>query len=266
MRLSNLLVIIATLAAPVVHAQSPADPIPLPTDQRIVVFTYTPEAIYTVLTLPGMHTHIRLGEGEGVVMMPKLGDTIQWRVEGGPKDIFIKPIREGIATSMTLVTNKRAYQFDLRASPKGGRRYQMVSFQYPDDENATRLEEQHAKETVAAEARRLDAQKVAEPSDPTQQDFNYTIDGDASWRPVTVFDDGKFTYFKLNTKAQDLPAFFLLDAEGKATLVQYTIRGDFVVVQRTAERFLLRMGKTDVRITKKGKDGGRSWSWLGSSS
>jgi type IV secretion system protein VirB9 len=252
--------ILAAVAAPAALAQT-ADPVPLPTDQRVVEFVYSQEAIYTILTLPGMHTHIKLGEGEGVVMTPRLGDTIQWRVDGGPRDIFIKPIRENLVTSMTLVTNKRTYQFDLRSGAKGGRRYQMVSFQYPDDEAQVRLQEQHAKEVVAAEARRLDSQLVSPPTDPTQQNFNYVIEGDAAWKPVTVFDDGKFTYFRLQSKAQELPAFFLLDKDGKASLVQYTVRDDFVVIQRVAERFLLRLGKNDVRVSQKGKEGNRSWFW-----
>ena len=246
-------------------AQPVTDPVPLPTDHRVVVFTYDANGIYTLLTLPGAHTHIELGEGEGITMQPRLGDTVQWRVDGGPRHIFIKPIRPNLVTTMTLVTNRHTYQFELRASAAGGKRYQKVSFQYPDDEEKVRFEAEAATARVKAEAQRLDAQNLSPATDPVQHNFAYEIEGTAQWKPVTVFDDGKFTYFRIGTKAQDLPALFLVDKDGKATLVNSTVRGEFVVVQRTAERFLLKLGGEEVKVTQRGaRRGGGVFSWFSS--
>jgi type IV secretion system protein TrbG len=238
----------AACMAAQVRAQPLTDPIPLPTDSRIVTFIYSADAIFTILTLPGAHTHIELPPGEGLVLQPRLGDTIQWRLSGGPQHVFIKPTRHDIFTTATLVTNKRTYQLEFRSSPLGGKRYQKVVFQYPDDELALKQEVDAARTAVVNEAKRIESQNLSANADITQYRFGYSVDGAASWKPATVFDDGRFTYFQINAKAQDLPAFFILEDDGKATLVNHSIRGQFVVVQRLAPRFLLRLGNGEVKV------------------
>jgi type IV secretion system protein VirB9 len=234
------------------HAQAIADPIPIPSDSRIVTFTYSPDAIYTVLTAPGTVTHIELATDEGVVEKPALGDTVQWRVSGGPRNLYVKPVRPDVYTTMVLVTNRHTYQFDLRASPVGGKRYQKITFQYPDDEAQVRLAAEtaarDAARAVEAEKHRLDSQKLLPEVDPVSMNFGYSMEGIASFRPSVAFDNGKFTYLRMPT-TQDMPAVFAVDGEGKNTLVNYLQKGSFIEIQRVSPVWRLKLGKEEVTIT-----------------
>ncbi|MBU1665022.1 MAG: TrbG/VirB9 family P-type conjugative transfer protein, partial [Gammaproteobacteria bacterium] len=91
-------------------------------------------------------------------------------------------------------------------------------------------------ESVSAEAQRLRSSEapsatpgvaagMAEPS-PTSVDlarssFDYKIEGEAEFRPSAVFDDGRFTWFKLPKGAQVSPALFALDAKGETEIASY---------------------------------------------
>ena len=81
-----------------------AQPIAAPKENRIVRYTYSPDVIFRILTTPTQHTHIELGEDEGLKEQPVTGDTVQWRVSGGPRNLYVKPLRDGLETSMTVVT------------------------------------------------------------------------------------------------------------------------------------------------------------------
>lgn len=47
---------------------------------------------------------------------------------------------------------------------------------------------------------------------------------------------------------QDLPAVFARNTDGSVELVNYTIDGDYVVVQKIAPSILLKLGKTEVTL------------------
>jgi type IV secretion system protein VirB9 len=65
--------------------------------------------------------------------------------------------------------------------------------------------------------------------------------------PTLVFDDGRFTYFEF-PGAREIPAVFAHGSDDEATRVNWHMRGNFVVVQRTARRFTLRLGDAVVGI------------------
>ncbi|MBN3761062.1 TrbG/VirB9 family P-type conjugative transfer protein [Burkholderia sp. Ac-20365] len=222
---------------------------PLPTDNRIVTFTYSSDAVYTLLAMQGAATHIELGADEGITEKPGIGDSIQWRVSGGPKNLYIKPVRPGLMTTMTLVTNKRTYEFELRSSPVGGKFYQKVGFVYPDEEQALQLRAQSQAQAFIAEKTRLNDQLISPSGDPSTYHYGYTITGDAPFRPLEVLDNGSKTFIHL-PHIQDQPAVFLKDGNGKLQLVDNHMRGeDFVVVDRLADALVLKLNDQEVTIT-----------------
>ncbi len=243
-----------SLAAPAVLAGtpggSPASPVPSPYDKRIRVFTYSPEMVYNLHCAVGMTTQIALAPGEGLIEDPHVGDSIEWRITGGPTNIYIKPVRPDITTSLSLVTNKRIYQFQLFSG--GTSDYeQMVSFHYPREEEKLRIAEVQVKHEQEAAAAQQQSQLVSMQLNPTDLSFAYDVKGDAPFRPLNVFNDGKFTYL-LMPKLQDLPAAFLVDAQGKLTLVNYIRRGSYLVIERVASQLMLKLGKEQVEITLAG--------------
>lgn len=227
-----------------------AEPIPAPHENRIIKFTYSPDVIYQIRTTPALHTHIRLGDDEGLKENPVLGDSGQWRVSGGPTHLYVKPLREDLATSMTIVTNKRTYEFQLISGKKGSSVYQNVSFDYPDREQETRLQQEAQAAAVNAESNRLNAQIVSQTADPTSYDWGYDIIGDAPFKPVAVYSDDKFTYLRM-PGSQVAPAVFLIDENNKPALVDFKPRGSYLVVQRLVHGLLLKVGNQEVRVMRR---------------
>ena len=238
-----------------VHAESA--PIPMPGDTRLFQFVYNPNDTYTVLTRPFSSTHIEMASDEELDMVV-MGDTVQWIVGKTPKHLFIKPVRPDIFTSATLITTKRSYQLTFRASPENGKWMQRVNWHYPELEMIQRVESD-AKTKRSLEAKATDeALTPVTGLAPEKMGFDYQIDGTASFKPATVFDDGKFLYIRFASGNQEMPALFLVDADGSLSLVNFVVKGDLVVVQRLATRLLLKLGKDEIRITKRGAEPAKS--------
>ena len=132
-----------TLAAALValscaaHAQKVAAitvPTPGNLDSRVVTFAYTPDVVYKLNVTVGMHTHIALAPDEELIEVPRIGDKVRWRIEGNEKNLYIKATVPDTVTSLSLVTDKRTYQFELSATSKPSERIQKAVFSYPDQE------------------------------------------------------------------------------------------------------------------------------------
>ena len=221
-----------------------AQPLPLamPQDTRLVVFRYDANESYLLLTRPGAVTHLALEPDETVVALA-LGDTVQWIVQDKGPNVFLKPIRADLYTSGTLVTNRRTYQLGLRSSPEGGAWYQRVSWTYPELLAIAR----EAPARAAAVVARPERERMAPDGVPVERlNFDYRISGRAPFRPVQVLDDGRFTYIQMPASLQEIPALFVAGDSGEGERVNYLVRGRFMVVQRLADRFLLRLGRMQV--------------------
>lgn len=230
-----------------VRAESP--PLPMPGDNRLVKFVYNPNETYTVLTRPESATHLEMAPDEDLDFVV-LGDTFQWVVSKTPKHFFIKPIKPDIFTSATIVTTKRTYQLTFRASAQNGKWMQHVGFHYPEIEMLQRVKSEAVAQRAVTEAQIESNATVASGLTIDKMKFDYVVEGAANIRPVTVFDDGRFTYIRFQPNAQELPALFMKEADGSLSLVNYQAKGDLMVVQRLVSRFLLKLGKDEVTITK----------------
>jgi P-type conjugative transfer protein VirB9 len=233
------------------NVDTAALPIAAPKENRIVKYTYSPEVIFRILTLPSLHTHIELGEDEGLKENPMVGDSIQWRVSGGPRNIYVKPIREGIETSLTIVTNKRTYQIQLISGDKQTSSvYQKVSFDYPEKEAEIKLRSDTEAADLKTEETRLKKQVLAPAIDPASLNFNYEIVGEAPFKPQSVYTNGVFTYIRLPS-IQDMPAVFLLDEANQPSLINYKTSDNMIIVERVASKLLLKIGTSEIRIQKR---------------
>jgi type IV secretion system protein VirB9 len=74
--------------------------------------------------------------------------------------------------------------------------------------------------------------------------FDYTMKGDASWKPLRVFDDGKkvFIQFPASVDQGELPPLFIFSKESDTQLVNYRYQKNFYVVDRLFDKALLQLG------------------------
>lgn len=228
-------------------ASAEVSSIPLPGDNKLVVFTFDANNTFTVLARPKSVTDIALHPSENIVAMA-VGDTTQWVITKTNGHVFIKPIFPDIATTATLVTDQRTYQLTLRSSPENGKFYQRVSWDYPEVVIFEQQQRQMAQQRQDAERQKLEATVVTPGVALEKLNWDYKIDGDAVFKPKMVFDDGRFTWIMF-PKIQELPAIFMLSEESKkGELLNYNLRGPYLVIQRLVPTILLKLGDKEIRI------------------
>jgi len=143
-----------------------------------------------------------------------LGDSDAWQVNVAKQGdrLFLKPIRSGELTNMTVVTSVRTYTFemDALAVPTQDMPYR-VAFRYE------------------APASPPDGAAYVDVAAATRRFIKYRMTGDRALRPDSVSDDGQHTYISWPASAS-IPAIYTVGSSGKEMLVNGMMRKDDVYV------------------------------------
>jgi type IV secretion system protein VirB9 len=220
-------------------------PLKMSTDARIEVVPYS---AYNVVPIHGTtftSTQIIFAKNEFIENIQN-GDLAAWTAsvdKNIPYMLFIKPTVYGSNTNMTVVTNKHTYYFHLVSNSEDNRNPKNITyaikFIYPQAQR-TKIEN----EIIQREEQRQ--AEISAFKNPSAYNWNYSFSGDRSIVPIHVFDDGKFTYLQLQ-KNQPIPAVFAVTSpSGKEAVVNYRRDGNYLVIQRIAPQFTLRLGATHV--------------------
>ena len=224
---------------------------PLPGDSRLVQFEYDADQTYLVLTRPKAVTHIEFAADE-TVMTVAGGDTKHWEITptGNRKHVFIKPIYDSIETSMTVITDKRSYQFVLRSTGAGAKWYQRVTWRHGNtmllDLGAHRPLDEGRPDFVQRQPVAANSPEV----NPQNLRFGYTVSGEAEFRPVAVFDDGRFTWIKMPDGLQEMPALFEQVDGGDFQLINYLVKDRYLVAQQVMASGVLKLGRAEVKFSR----------------
>lgn len=216
-------------------AHSEATPTGGSLDVRIRSATYNENQVFRIETDLRHSTTIHFGRGERFEAVI-VGDTESFQVDPIPElgnVLTIKPHVENASTNMTVITNRRRYTFHLREGSIPGRTgmFFEVRFRYPEDERRTR--------GAGAGPKGFEA----------PQNHAYRMAGDGDFRPVSVYDDGRFTYFTFPETSRQ-PAIFKADAEGRERTVNWTQIGNTVRVQGVNTYWTLRIGNDAICIAR----------------
>lgn len=225
-----VLTIGAALAGPVLAADAPH---PGAVDPRIRTVAYDPDQVVRLTGYFGIQTMLEFAPDERIENV-SIGDSLGWQVTPNKKAnlLFLKPLDRTAATNMTVVTDRRRYVFELVvAGPKASSKdlAYVVRFLVPAP----------APVFVAP---------PPPPAAPVERNAAYTVKGDAAIQPAKVFDDGAATYFAWPAQA-DLPAVFVVNADGVEGLANAVVRDGYLVVDQLAPRFVLRSGKASLTVT-----------------
>lgn len=220
-------------------------PLQLSTDNRIEVVSYSPNNVVPIHGTMFTTTQITFSKHEFIENVEN-GDLGAWTANISkdiPYMMFVKPTVYNSHTNMTVVTNKHTYYFYLASNKQGDmnqtKATYAIHFIYPQEKI----------DKVERAIREREHQKQAELSafqDPSQYNWDYSFHGDQTIVPIHVFDDGKFTYMQLQDN-QNVPAIFAVtSASGKESVVNFRHDGQYLVIQRVAPQFTLRLGKEHV--------------------
>jgi type IV secretion system protein VirB9 len=215
--------------------------IPKSGDKRLRTYAYGPDQIYIFRGHYKYQSRIDLDPKETIQNI-SIGDSTRWMIQPVGHRIFLKPIEVDATTNMTIITDKRIYNFELYAEEAKDIRSDglifSASFVYGDESGGS---EQGAFFHTAAPKKEVPDQKEIL-KDRSKYNFNYKLTGSKDVSPIEVFDDGEFTFMRFKDINADLPAVFQVVPGGDEALINYRKSGDYIVVEMVTSQFTLRFG------------------------
>lgn len=250
-------------------------------DSRIRVVPYKSNGVTTVRVQRGVVTRIVLEKDERIEI-PVVGlssdcksDADEWCISAvlGSNQIFVRPRDRATRNNMELHTSKRDYSIAFEVvndkAPRQDGPFYRVVFDYggakSSDQSLSQVDREAAAATLLQRTEASAARQIPQAIDfpygvsPSQRlkaegiqirNTNYSkqvLERGEDAEPTLVFDDGRFTYFEF-LGAREIPAVFAHGSDGEPTRVNWHMSGNFVVVQRTARKFTLRLGDAVVGI------------------
>lgn len=244
-------------------------------DARVRFVTYKKDEVTVINVRRGAVTRIVLGDDENITIAATgfsadcSKSELEWclRADVGSNQIWVKPKDNATHNNLELKTDKRDYSFEfkvLKDANHGRKRPATenvlaaepmfrVIFRYPVQLppmsavmaiNAANMQANaQANEKTVLEHRLADAKPVA-------RNWKYSMqimDGSEEIAPSLVFDDGRFTYFKFPSN-REVPTLYYISPTGEESRVNFHMDGEFAVVQRMGQRFVLRLGKAVVGV------------------
>ena len=215
-------------------------------------------------------TDVELQPGEAVTSV-NVGDTARWVIavtnsqEGELQraHLIIKPLDEGLKTSLVVTTTKRTYHLLLQSSFDRFMHY--VTFTYPEDPEVAALQQKRdaelaALQKTAARTRAETQAKLPKPAvpGPAVPTVAYRIDGSAPWQPLYAYTDGVKTYIQMPpTMSQTEAPSLLVLRRGKGlwgddkVIVNYRVQHNRYIVDSVIDRAVMVIGRDEVKLTKK---------------
>jgi len=222
-------------------------PVPVATDSRIKTFVYSENDVFNVVTHYGYQSNIEFGLNEEIEAI-SLGDPVPFKIVTAGRRLFIRALLANARTNMTVVTTKHAYQFDLMSVPApvtpNEELVYVIRFFYPGDKKNSTTEYSDGSGATAVLSnlpRRISANKDA-------YNYKYTFSGSNEIAPLKIFDDGKFTYFKLQSGGASTPSIFAVDQAGQESPLSPYNNGEYWVVGSISPRFIIREGGYAVTV------------------
>lgn len=217
-------------------------------DAQIVTLPYQPNATTSIPVRPGMFVTMAFPKGDPIQQFAVANpDAVQLNVNAAANVAMLK-LTSPVSTVATVVTSQRIFYLRIVPAPNGPW-YQGVSWSVGSDGGA--FSSLYSAPTVEqAAAAPASAGASAAPSLYTgEPNFSYRIIGTAPFRPVAVWDNGRFTWVQFPANLQELPALFA-DGPNGLQVVNYTTHnnGTQILVNRLMRKFVLRLGKEEVQV------------------
>ena len=218
-------------------------------DSRIRSAAYNGDEVYKLRGFIGYQIDLEFESGESFTGLGA-GDLEGLSFVGQDNHLFLKPKAAKVATNLTVLTNRREYQFDYTASsqrPAADEQGVIYSLRFT-------YAPAPAQSAAEAAAKRLDSQ-LENASARRPRNIDYWYCGRPALRPVAASDDGVHTRLRFSANAE-LPAIFVRNDDDSESLLNFSMDAGDVVVHRVAKRFVLRRGKLTGCIVNQGFAGG----------
>ncbi len=216
---------------------------PASADPRIRSVVYSSDKVIRLVGHYGYQIAIEFPAPDRIESVA-VGDSLTWQVTPNKRGnvLFVKPVDEGDATNMTVVTTERYYTFELIAKRR--------TPETPASEITylLRIEQPTA---ATAEADPVLLQEPSFLERPAAVNERYTYSGSKENLPSRVYDDGVSTLFEW-PRGVETPAIFYRRPDGGESIVNYSYKDGAIVVHQVAPEFILRNGREITQIFNDG--------------
>lgn len=223
-----------------------------------------------VVTLPyGEHSTYEIPIRSGLFSTMKFPDTIlkaafmpplavEPDVDQGSNTITVRLVQP-ITVVGTIITKDRIFYVSLTPAGPADPWYQGVSWSTKQAtkgagnggifEDGVYVNSSAGAPGVGGVAQPGGAQDPGDDLFTGQPNFDYDVSGDAAFKPVAIYDNGRFTWVQFPKKLQELPALFVEGPNG-LEIVNYTVHNDStqLLVNRLMPAFVLKIGKTELHV------------------
>jgi type IV secretion system protein VirB9 len=256
--------ILALLGAGQVAAPAAEPPTGGGPDPRLREVLYDGQSIITINVRHGVATEIDLEPGESIAFAATgYGSDCEakesessWCVAAiaGERVVFVKPRSNAAAdNNLQLVTRSgRSYSFVLALLGRSDAREAVhrlaVHLPKPPPPTASAIAATVPPRIAAPTAAQILAQRLSTAPKVVNAAYSVAVGkGSADIVPSSIFDDGRFTYFRFPGNRQ-IPAVFERASDGVESMVNAEMEADLLRVDRVARQFYLRMDKQAVRV------------------
>ncbi|HEY0506355.1 MAG TPA: TrbG/VirB9 family P-type conjugative transfer protein [Lysobacter sp.] len=223
--------------------------------QVVSEYEYVPDRIYTVRTALGIATQIELSPHEKILDY-STGFTSGWELTRRDNVFYLKPKNVDVDTNMVVRTERHSYIFELKVvatdwtaleqAKSAGAQYK-ITFRYPSDT-----------EFAAEPASRRDVQMSTSLEKDRAYHFEYDFRAKTKQKwlvPVSVYDDGRFTYIKLSENKDlptgNFPVVFGRERERSDDfVVNTTVENNTIVVHGVYPYLVMRHGRNVVGLRR----------------
>lgn len=262
--LGVMLVAGSSAVLPGLHAQEvPAGAVAV--GQRVIdTYAYVADAVYPVRTGLGITTQIELDPSEQILDY-STGFSSGWELSRRDNVFYLKPKNVDVDTNMVVRTASHTYIFELKVvatdwrelsqARAAGVQYK-IRFSYPPESFGAATSADVAVEE-AEPVDRVRASTAIEKDRRYHYGYDYATRSKAAWMvPVAVYDDGRFTYVRLNDGVSfpsgSFPAVYARERErSEEFVVNTTVEGSTIIVHGTYPYLLMRHGDNVVGLRRK---------------
>lgn len=226
---------------------------------QVVTLPYGEHKTYTIPIRTGMFTTFALPKDEPIQQFAVSDPgAVQLNVNAATNTAMLK-LTTGMTVVGTIVTSKHTFYIEVTPAGRNDAWYQGVNWSF----GVGGFGQSNFSEGVFSATNNASvagAGGIVPPTGGTLPDpandiysgtpnFDYAISGKANFRPVAVWDNGRFTWIQFAKNTQELPALFI-DGPNGLEVVNYTVHADGtqILVNRLMPAFVLRVGKESVRV------------------
>jgi type IV secretion system protein VirB9 len=217
-------------------------------DARVRVAPYQADEVYRLHGYVGYQIDLEFEPGENFVGLGA-GDIEGLSFAAQGNHLFLKPKASRIATNLTVLTNRRQYQFDYSSRPIA------PGADDPDVIYALRFiyAPDAARDAARAAAADLES-RLRDAAKERPNNIDYWYCGSPAIKPIAASDDGVHTRLRFAAQSE-LPAIFVRNDDGSESLLNFHVDAGDVIVHRVARRFIIRRGKLTGCIVNQGFSG-----------